>query len=93
MNYNVHDIAYEMERIAEKIFGVSFDHSGTIFDRDFIEKESFYECVALILHMKGNENSIDFLNDIYKYKSENMNRIPNPIELFERFKICLVMPV
>lgn len=26
---NVHDIAYEIEQIAEKIFKVSFDHSGT----------------------------------------------------------------
>lgn len=93
MNCNVHDIAYEIERIAEKIFRVSFDHSGTIFDRDFIEKESFYECMTLILYMHGNEKTVDFLNDIYKYKREDMNRIPNPIEIFERFKTCLVMPV
>ena len=50
MNYNAHDIAYEIEKIAEKTFKASFDHSGTIFDADRIEEETFYECVALILH-------------------------------------------
>ena len=45
MNYNAHDIAYEIEGIAEKIFGASFAHSGTIFDRDLIEKEIFYESI------------------------------------------------
>lgn len=87
---NAHDIAYEIERIAEKIFNVSFNHSGTIFDRDLIEKETFYECAALILHLRGNDKSIDFLNYIHKYKRENMNSIPNFMELFEEFKTCLI---
>lgn len=90
MNYNAHDIAYEIERIAEKIFNVSFDHSGTIFDRDVIEKESFYECIMLILHLKGNDKAIDFLNSIYEYKRKNMNDIPNLNELLEELKTCLV---
>lgn len=47
---NTHDIAYEIERIAEKIFNISFDHSGTIFDKDFIEKETFYESIFNITH-------------------------------------------
>ena len=90
MSYNAYDIAYEIERIAEKTFGYSFNHSGTIFDRDLIEKESFYECVALILHANGNNKFIDFLNDIHKYKRKNMNTIPNFIELFEELKTCLL---
>lgn len=90
MNYKTHDIAYEIERIAEKTFNFSFAHSGTIFDRDSIEKETFYESIALILHVKGNDKSIDFLDNIYKYKGKNMNTIPNFIELFEELKTCLI---
>ena len=90
MSYNAHDIAYEIERIAENIFGYSFNHSGTIFDRDLIEKETFYECVALILHVNGNDKSIDFLNSIQKYRRKNMNTIPNFVELFEELKTCLI---
>ena len=89
MNYNPHDIAYEIERIAEKAFGVSFAHSKTIFDRDFIEKESMYECMALILHLKGNEKSFDFLNGIHNYKRKNMNTIPNLCKVLDEFKNCL----
>ena len=89
MNYNAHDIAYEIERIAEKIFGASFAHSGTIFDRDLIEKETFYESIALILHLNGNDKSIDFLNKIHIHKRKNMNTIPNFVELFEELKTCL----
>lgn len=90
MSYNAHDIAYEIERIAENIFGYSFNHSGTIFDRDLIEKETFYECVALILHVNGNDKSIDFLNSIHKYRRKNMNTIPNFVELFEELKTGLI---
>ena len=90
MNYNAHDIAYEIEKIAEKTFKASFDHSGTIFDADRIEEETFYECIALILHLNGNNASIDFLNKIHIYKRKNMNVIPNFVELFNELKTCLI---
>lgn len=40
--------------------------------------------------MNGNDKSIDFLNDIYKYKRKNMKDIPNSIELVEELETCLI---
>lgn len=68
----------------------SFDRSETIFDADRMEEETFYECIALILNLIGNDKSIDFLNKINVYKSENMNVIPNFVKLFVEFKTCLI---
>lgn len=46
--------------------------------------------LSLILHMNGNDKSIDFLNDISDYKRKNMNSIPNCVELLEELKACLI---
>ena len=57
-------------------------------NRYLTEKETFYECVILILQVNRNDKSIDSLNDTHKYKEKNINTISNFIELFEKLKIC-----
>ena len=59
-------------------------------NRCLTEKETFYECVILILQVNRNDKSIDSLNDTHKYKGKNINTIPNFIELFEKLKICFI---
>ena len=59
-------------------------------NRYLTEKETFYECVILILQVNRNDKSIDSLNDTHKYKEKNINTISNFIELFEKLKICFI---
>ena len=59
-------------------------------NRYLTEKETFYECVILILQVNRNDKSIDSLNNTHKYKEKNINTISNFIELFEKLKICFI---
>lgn len=83
---NAHDIAIELENIVGKLFDHDFDHSGTIFSADYIEIESFYEVIALVLFVAAKHDYFDFINDLHKYKRVNMNKIPNVEVRFDKFK-------
>ena len=86
---NRHDIAIELENMLCKEFGFSSRPRETIFDADAIESYMFYDDMILLLHNKSQKDSIDFENDIFKYKGTNMNKIPDCESIFEKFKTFL----
>ena len=83
------DISYNLEKIAEKIIGSDFAHSGTFFDRDIIEIESFYDVMYLFLHMRGKSGSIEFVNKYYEIKRKRMDDIQNYDVIFHEFMSLL----
>ena len=90
---NAHDIAYELEKIVEKTLGYDFDHSGTFFDRDIIHSRTFYSVMHFMLHIKGNNDSLEFLNSIYYLcENKNMDKIENLDSIFEKFKELIGLP-
>ena len=86
---NVHDIAIELENIVGDLLGHDFNHSGTIFSADYIEIESFYEVVSLVLFISAKHDYYDFIDKLHEFKRVNMNRIPNIEKKFEQFKSLL----
>ena len=90
VNKSIWDISYELEKVLEKYFKCKFDHTGTIFDRDVIQKEMFYDVMALLLYMYGGDGSLDFLDKYYKYKKIDMEKIPDYENIFEEFKALLI---
>ena len=87
---NAHDIAIDLERDAGDILGCDFNHSGTFFDADEIHARYFYEAMHLMLHMRGNDGSIDFLNRICdECHGKNMDDIPNCRAIYEEFRTHL----
>lgn len=86
MAKSVWEVSYELESILEKCFNTEFNHTGTIFDREIIEKDMFYEVIHLLLQMYGGEGSYDFLNKYLWCKRVSMNDISNYQEIFEEFK-------
>lgn len=83
---NEHDIAYKLERNAEEILGYDFDHSGTFFDRDVIHMRTFYDTMYFLLHIKGKEGSLEFLNRIYdECKGKNMDKIKEFETIYNEF--------
>ena len=82
---NNHDIAIELENILEKQFGVSFRHTTTIFSADNIEKRSFIDVINLLLHLYSIKDFDVFINGILKYKTLNMQEIPNTLDIYNKF--------
>lgn len=83
---NNHDIAIAIEKIMCREFGFSGRPRGTIFDADYIEMRSFYDCVSLILHKRGKGDWSGFLDSIYEYAGKNISMIPNLIEVYSTFR-------
>lgn len=84
---NQHDIAYELERCAEKILHYDFDHSGTFFDRDVIHQKNFYSVMYFLLFIKTgfNEKSLNFVNARVDLKDKNIDDIPDYEAVFDEF--------
>ena len=82
------DISYELEGICEKVFKCDFAHSGTIFDRERIENDMFYDVMALLLHIccKNGEEALAFVNKYYIFEGMNMSKIPDYADIFDEFK-------
>lgn len=84
---DAHEIAYDLERIVEKVLGYDFDHSGTFFDRDRIHSKYFYSVMFFMLHIKGKdfEGACNFVDKYNKYKDTNIDDIPNYEQIFDEF--------
>lgn len=86
---NPHDVAIELEHMLCKEFGIKGRPRGTIFDADSIELRMFYDDMVLMLYKCAKTDFTDFINEIYQYKSVNMNKISNYEEIFNKFKSYL----
>ena len=76
MTYNAHAIAARRPL-------------GTIFGADAIENEMFYDDITLVLFKKSKKDYKDFIDSLFQYRGENMNKIPNLNKIFDKFKSYL----
>lgn len=84
---STHDIARELESIVSKMLDYDFSNSGTFFDADIIESNTFYAVMDFIIFLKGKKDGQDFINDIRKQcRNKRMNEIRNYELIFEEFK-------
>ncbi len=85
------DVSYQLEKICEKKFNCTFDHTCTLFDRNVIENGMFYDVMHLLLHLdnKDGDKAADFIDKYCQYKRTKMADIPNCAEIFDEFKELL----
>lgn len=84
---STHDIACELESIVSKMLDYDFSNSGTFFDANIIESNTFYAVMDFIIFLKEKKDGADFINDIREHcGNKRMNEIEDYEFIFEEFK-------